>query len=100
MPSKAQRCPKCKAATRVLRTRSDDVGRAVRYRECECGYRFTTREIPVGETATATFGTLARTALIQFAETFGIDPSDIFDTATDPENPIKEQHNADNTPDA
>jgi hypothetical protein len=62
----------------------------VRYRECECGYRFTTREIPIGETATATFGTIALIALKQFAETLGIDPSDIHGTATNPQNSIEE----------
>lgn len=42
-------CPSCGEPTRVLRTRSALATRLIRYRLCENGHRFTTKEIAATE---------------------------------------------------
>ena len=44
------RCPRCGSAdSRVDATRRLAGGRIRRYRECECGHRFCTLEVPTNE---------------------------------------------------
>lgn len=49
--SAAFRCPECGQPTRVKRTRAATQTQLTRYRECDAGHRFTTKEIASNEPA-------------------------------------------------
>lgn len=69
-------CPECGNSTRVLRTRKATASRVVRYRGCDCGNRFATKEILISEPVTAekAIGTTrVQIALRNLIEDLGID---------------------------
>lgn len=91
------RCPICKSATKVLRTRSIGPSRLTRYRVCvsNSDHRFATREICITEPAAperAIGTTSIRFALLDLARQFGISLESISSPIHTPDNQSHGEH--------